>query len=376
MVECDIMTTQYAEASYQEIIDLHTESDTVSVVGIHTPQGANPRKMLRGFFTQFKRFKYDGCSLSLVPAARLPADPSQVSYGAGEPPIDPRDMLNPILWHGCHGNDLGTILNQFYSGQNGSTDFITRYATDSVNFDILDESRVGTDQMIEALYYKALTDNTWAKAHPQRGFRKSGLKPMVYSLATNYQFASSTGASTSYGFSQPYSVYQPTTGQPSSQPNDQFGFGSSQVGPSVMQTPNLPSYVDDGEGTLGWTRGASRQSIQFFTPRLERLGWLDTYSVVGNGNAVTQDAVLTGSVGPDRQAVANTVAFSEQYGLREVQLPRIFMGMLLLPPAYKTEQYFRMVINHHFSFSKFRGTSAMNDNAYEVNNDYTYTNLN
>lgn len=358
MVECDIMTTQYAEASYQEIIDLHTESDTVSVVGIHTPQGANPRKMLRGFFTQFKRFKYDGCSLSLVPAARLPADPSQVSYGAGEPPIDPRDMLNPILWHGCHGNDLGTILNQFYSGQNGSTDFITRYATDSVNFDILDESRVGTDQMIEALYYKALTDNTWAKAHPQRGFRKSGLKPMVYSLATNYQFASSTGASTSYGFSQPYSVYQPTTGQPSSQPNDQFGFGSSQVGPSVMQTPNLPSYVDDGEGTLGWTRGASRQSIQFFTPRLERLGWLDTYSVVGNGNAVTQDAVLTGSVGPDRQAVANTVAFSEQYGLREVQLPRIFMGMLLLPPAYKTEQYFRMVINHHFSFSKFRGNSV------------------
>lgn len=106
------MTTQYATASYQEIIDLHTETDKVSVIGIHTPVTQTPYDMLQPFFDAFQKYHYDGCNLVMVPAARLPADPSQVSYGAGEPPIDPRDLLNPILWHGCHGESLGSVLNQ------------------------------------------------------------------------------------------------------------------------------------------------------------------------------------------------------------------------------------------------------------------------
>ena len=44
----------------------------------------------------------------MVPAATLPADPLQVSYEAGEPTIDPRDMLNPILHKPYHGEALKT----------------------------------------------------------------------------------------------------------------------------------------------------------------------------------------------------------------------------------------------------------------------------
>ena len=105
------MTTQFATASYQEIIDINTEADKTSIIGIHTPNDAKPVNMLRGFWEQFRQFRYDGCSIQLVPAARLPADISQVGYGAGETPIDMRDILNPIMFKGCHGNDLGVILN-------------------------------------------------------------------------------------------------------------------------------------------------------------------------------------------------------------------------------------------------------------------------
>lgn len=373
------MTTQYAEASYQEIIDLHTESDTVSVVGIHTPQGVNPRRMLKGFFQQFKRFRYDGCSLSLVPAARLPADPSQVSYGAGEPPIDPRDLLNPILWHGCHGNDMGQILNSLYSGENTGTNEIDRMITDSISFDVLSESRLGNDY-VDALYYKALTDNTWAKAHPQRGFRKSGLTPMVYSLATNFQFASSSSPS-GYGFPQPNGSERVSSGafngDPQSISNDQIGFGSSATAPTFEQVPSLPTTSGSGASDIAVYRLSNRQSIQLFTPRLQRLGWLDTYSVAGNGNAVTFTASgLTGETESDSRIVGNAISDADVLKLREVQLPRIYMGMLMLPPAYKTEQYFRLILNHHYSFSKFRGMSSMSDNTWEVNHAPTYTNFN
>lgn len=52
------MATQKAFATYQEIYDVNTVSDNVSIIGIHTPVGAKPRKMLAGFFTQFRKYKY------------------------------------------------------------------------------------------------------------------------------------------------------------------------------------------------------------------------------------------------------------------------------------------------------------------------------
>lgn len=152
------MTTQYANASYQEIVDLHTESDKVSVVGLHTPCSDTPIHMLKGFWTQFRKFKYNGCSVSLVPAAQLPADPLQVSYEAGEPTIDPRDLLNPILFHGCHGNDMGAILNNLYSSDTAG-DIVDYQGSDSIDHNILPNDAY-TGDFYENLYYRALTDKS------------------------------------------------------------------------------------------------------------------------------------------------------------------------------------------------------------------------
>ncbi|QBP37166.1 capsid protein [Goat associated porprismacovirus] len=314
------MTTQFAKASYQEIIDLHTEEDTVSVIGIHTPQGDTPRKMFGGFFDQFKKFKYLGCSVSLVPAARLPADPLQVSYEAGEPTIDPRDMLNPLMFHGCHGNDMGVILNRFYNtnsiADQPQTDS-TFYYADSIT-DIADGDHISGLQL-EDLYYKALTDNTWKKAHPQRGFRKSGLRPLVYSMATNIQFS-----------------------------------GGDSIG---MDGFGIPEDLVDDVSTSGTSVTAtfpvSQNGRRFFTPRLTGLGWLDTR------NVLTTATTVTGSTA-DIRAMLGDAALNQQ-DASEADLPLVYMGMILLPPAYKTEQYFRMIVNHHFAFKDFRGISFSNN---------------
>lgn len=93
--------------------------------------------------------------------------------------------------------------------------------------------------------------------------------------------------------------------------------------------------------------------VRFFTPRTVRLGWLDTRQVVGYENFRSKDYVPDFGLGASimNQIKNNTV---------DTKLPKIFMGVILLPPAYKQEQYFRMVITHRFAFSGFRGISMSN----------------
>lgn len=323
------MATQKAYASYSEIVDLHTESDTVTAIGIHTPQGDTPRKMFGGFFDQFKKFKYLGASITLVPAARLPVDPLGVSYEAGEPTIDPRDILNPILWHGCHGNDMGSILNKLYGNptyEDVSDSLDVNEAQETTQLNI-----VGT---MQRLYYMALTDNTWRKAHPQKGFQKTGLRPLVYSLASTRQIA-----------------------------------------PGTLSNPAFDEFDEMGDPTGGFDTTTNKTTItrstpQFITPRLTSLGWLDTRNVL----QIPTDFVFeTGTTEIGDRATLGELAMATQ---NDVTLPKIYMGILLLPPAYKTEQYFRMIINHHFAFKGFRGISLKNDQQDNHAFPGTYVNAN
>lgn len=357
------MTTQYATASYQEVIDLHTESDHVSVVGIHTPNSDTPYRMLRGFWEQFRKFKYNGCSLSLVPAARLPVDPLQVSYDAGEPTIDSRDVLNPILFHGCHGDDMGAILNSLYAG-NSST--VMPFAqSDSTEFNEIVSNQYTTD-FFESLYYRALTDNTWLKAHPQKGFRKNGLHPMVYSVASSVQLnpiANING--TNHLF--PQGTSHDDDGNASTSYDGSFGVYNGGGNLSV-NVGGFGRPVVSTDGGLHYEMSPNRSMIQFFTPRLQRLGWMDTHQVVGVSNGVSTTSDDSSNLGGMYVGAASQ--------LKPALLGKLFMGMIMLPPAYKTEQYFRLILNHSFSFAKFRGASMQYLNKGEVDNAYSVFNFN
>lgn len=354
------MTTQYATASYQEIIDLHTENDTVSVLGIHTPVSDAPYAFLQGFFDSFQKYHYDGCSLSLVPAARLPADPSQVSYEGGDLQIDPRDLLNPILWHGAHGESLGAVLNGFYAGSTMGTD-VTRTYSDSVDHNMISESQIGNSEILQSLYYRALTDNSWKKAHPQQGFRIGGLHPLVYSVGTNMQYGNSFS-----GLHNPRVPFRsavpndPTDGDSFSGAINYAGeLGISAVAGSQAVTASPAQGIQSTGVDGSVTVGPDNSGIQFFSERLHRLGWLDTRSrVMNSADAVTVS--MSGDPVQDSASMSNLYVQVEDVE-RINQLPRLFMGVCLLPPAYKAEQYYRLVLNHRFSFKKFRGISMRGD---------------
>lgn len=357
------MTTQFARASYQEIIDLHTETDKVSVLGIHTPTNETPYNMLSGFFDMFQKYHYDGCSFSLVPAARLPADISQVSYEGGQAPIDPRDLLNPILWHGCHGESLGAVLNQFYSGD-VSTNIVARDLSDSLDHNMMTSSRdLGTNALMESLYYRALTDNSWAKAHPQRGFRKSGLRPLVYSLSTDRQYSmvpsGLTRPSILDGKDTPHVPGDPLIYR---QNGGTFGVTNSTT-LNIAASEGLPSFNATDESNISITNVANRVDTQFFTSKLHGLGWLDTRVRYLSGTGLTTSG-FNGTNDDDTTIQGHFASIENQQKINI--LPRLFMGICLLPPAYLTEQYFRIVINHNFSFKKFRGVSMRGDFSGEI----------
>ncbi|QBP37181.1 capsid protein [Porcine associated smacovirus] len=369
------MTTNFANANYQEVIDLHTESDTVSVIGIHSPCTDTPLKMLSGFWDQFRKFKYNGCSISLVPAARLPADPLQVSYEAGETTIDPRDMLNPIMFHGCHGDDMGTILNSLYStfGNLSGEQYndVQRNASDSVDQNIFRTDTIGNDY-VEALYYKALTDTTWKKAHPQAGFRKSGLKPMVYRVVAGRPI------------SQHYIPTAPTDTGIAYDGTDGADSKFAEMGSTVLSSLN-PEPIEAGAvSSLPYTtvNSAGDKKVEFhvaednsqnslFTSRLESLGWIDTRSRHVKG----MNAPLTGTSVGTKNDAKNIATVWKSIESKNA-IPKVFMGMIMLPPAYKTEQYYRLIVNHNISFSGFRGVSMQNDDVEMINNAPAVYNFN
>lgn len=316
------MATRGVSCSYQEVIDLNTDPDSITVLGIHTPTGDTPRKMFKGFFDQYKKYRYNGCSISLVPAAQLPADMLQVSYEAGDY-IDMRDALNPIMFHGCHGDDMGTILNHLYGDNAGVGDSID-YLQPSVTL------AEGLDYaFLESLYYKALTDNSWKKAHPQRGFRKSGLRPLVYSMATNRQIMpGSLGIDGVEVTGIPQITGEGFVGVDSRDPT------SWNYDPQ-SETVNMPT----------------KSNLQFFTPRLTSLGWMDTKNVL----TVPTSFEPTQTSDFDELIKEGQTALQVQTNYAE--LPKIFMGVVLLSKMYKVSQYFRCIINHHFAFKDFRGIS-------------------
>lgn len=311
------MATKYVRASYQEVLDLNTEDSKVTAIGIHTPTGDTPRRMFKGYFDQYKKFRYVGASLKFVPLARLPADPSQVGYEAGDL-MDPRDLANPILVHGCHGDDLGGILNQLYTA-NSEMDSITPVEQGLVS----GGSVIGvTDpwySVMERLYYKALTDRTWAKAGPQQGFFKGHLRPLIYTLATNHPML------------------------PNSKDVD-------------FETGGIFDGFESGNNN-GVITTKVVNDAQFFTPRLTKLGWLDTRmptTAVSTGQFATE--------GNDGEKAAVGILDAMKNSINYTELPKLFMLCILLPPAYKQEMYFRAIITHHFAFKDFRGISFMPEN--------------
>lgn len=288
------MSTNFAKAKYQEIYDIQTVSDKVSIIAIHTPTGSKPRQMLSGFFTQFRKYKYDGCSVVGTPAQRLGLSTPQLSTAAGNSMVNPKDVFNPALVRGCHGDNLNAALNSIYKG-------FFQSEGSSLGLDQFADSVVPANGLTwEQMYYRMLQDPSFKKFSLSSGIKLSGLHPMVYNVATDHQIMQSEE---NVGVGQ--TVLDEDTG-------------------GVEFSTATGGRVSNGNETT------SVVYPRFFTNRLQSLGWLDTRQVYNLGSDILSKPAFT-------------------------TLPKIFMSLIVLPPALSENVVtsMRFVVTHYFSFKEF-----------------------
>lgn len=355
------------KSSISEIYDLSTSVGQGTVLKVHTPTGMNVKRHLAGLFLQYKKFRYVGAKVTLVPASTLPADPLQLGYEEGEPTIDPRDMVNPILWRYYHGEAMLTdsIPREFpvpYGSSNApGADYIGT-SLDEQHYDNELDSSTGRDNA-DLIYPMCLMDPSFKKAGVQSGF-STFVKPYVYNLVTNEQVLSNqrfTSASNTFAFGNNKSDM--VIGNPNAP------LGSSNVLEQQVQSRAIP------EGPLSWIPDKSvlpdnmDRGVSVFTNRLTRLGWMDTVTRVwtaSNSPPADDDypwpSQLEFGSYPVENATLDPKAVSAGNFALQTYLPNVPMLYVMMPPAYKTQFYFRLLIKHYFEFGGFR--SCMNVQSY------------
>lgn len=332
------MATNLVKAKFQEIYDFGTVSGRTTILGIHTPQGYRVQKLLGGFFRQFRKVKYAGCSVTMVPAAQLPADPAQVSFEAGALTVDPRDLLNPILFHGCHGESMNEVLNQYLVGQTPDT-FTPTGQNDSVQ-----EARPSTSDT-EAGYYAALSDPSFRKFGIQSGAKVS-LKPMVHPLVLTNPMVPSKSHTDFVVKEGGNPVYSSVTGVDTGKFVDAVSNASAnQPFEGAITNPGGFSPMGELNNLWGFTP-------QMFSNGLRPLGWLPT--------TMYPPATKAGVVPIVTEQTATATVNAWNTGIDVTTLPKLFMGIFILPPSYTQEMYFRLIINHYFEFKDFTTCLALN----------------
>lgn len=348
--------------SISEIYDLSTSVGQGTVLKVHTPTGNNVKRHLLGFFLQYKKFKYIGADVTLVPASTLPADPLQLGYEEGEPTIDPRDMVNPILYKWYHGEAMLTdSLQREFPEPYGSDITPVGGATGGDPGTSVDKQSYWNgvyDSQSDNVYPMCLMDPSFKKAGVQSGFRTS-VKPFVYNLVTNEQYLSNRN---------PYGMVTDNVPGWSTSPlkTDPNWFSGNGVTPfedkvelSAVGSVNLVNH-----------EAQSVDTAILFTNKLQPLGWMDTVTRVwqsqpgpSGGSPGVSDGTSLGTFGIN-ESISHSNGSVGIGGSAAMQtfLPNIPMLYVMMPPAYKTLFYFRLIIKHKFAFKDFR--SCFNVQSY------------
>lgn len=317
--------------TYTETYDMNTEASCPTLLGIHTPIGSNPYTFLWPAFAMYRKYKYLGCDVTVVNASHLPISPEAFAIEGGTSNVDPRDMLNPIMFKGCHGDSLGDILDSMYGG----------LTSDIFKGTDLDKEKLSAT--LSNFYYTALGDSSWRKSNIQKTLRINNLHPLVYQLATNLQILPSNNID--------YSKYIENLGVNVTGNTDNFQIGSPANGGQNATTAARLSfditpgtYYDPVTGNY-----VNRVPQSMFTSHTRPLGWIDTQQIAGNKSQ---------NIPFDPSKVA--------------QLPKIFMGMLMLPPANRAYTYLRVIIRHKFAFKEYRTITTGGQNSGTDVTQYSY----
>lgn len=160
-----------------ETYDMKTTVGKIGLVGIHTPQVSQLRKLYPGLLKNHRFFRFLKCDVVGACASVLPADPLQVGVESGQ--VAPEDMFNPILYTAVTNTSFDTLVARIRELADVST-LASVEAGDALH----------PSQTIDqnfAVYYSLLSEKgKWKKSMPQSGFVIKGLVPLAHTLVSTF----------------------------------------------------------------------------------------------------------------------------------------------------------------------------------------------
>lgn len=325
--------------SYSEIYDMQTKDGNISALKFHTPQDGAPVEHLGGLFAQFRKYKYLGVEAALVPAQQLPLDPLQVSSVDGDGLVDPRDVLNPILHKHWNGERtlLDNYIDSYYTeklkgtggigGTTGIKNNTLGQSIDEVSIPAGDSAAADT---ASTFYAMQLMDNSFKVSHVQDTLRIR-MRPKVWDVnaqrpITSYADLGSYWNKPNFGEFQRFAVPEMTPNQ-----------NADIIPQKEIFHGRVPGYNGTGQQTQYYTEQ------EFMTAGMKPMGWMPT------NNTFSSVGMVDGTDNRNK-------SISE---LSRVRLPKIYMHLMILPPAYKQNFYYRLVMKHKFLFKSMTSLKAI-----------------
>lgn len=301
------MVNNQIHATYMETYDINTIQNELSILAIHTPQSDTLKRFFHGLYEQYSKMKVLGCNFSIQCASKQELDPTLIGNGQGQ--IDPRDVLNPILFKACTGEGINALLDQIYNASE-------EVAPSGSLLGSSIAQHIDANRALDA-YYSLLADGSFRQAHPQRGMVVQGLKPMVHKVVTTQPFK--------------WSVALPNSAQIKDSP--------AIVGVGTPQSDGASKGFGGQSGSHEGNSDPVNPSV-FISNGVTEMPWLDT--------AYSKIHTFVNSLG-------ETEGTAKAYSL-QTNIPRVYMGALVLPPSAGTytNLYFRITVVWHILFKDFR----------------------
>lgn len=303
----------------RETYDLHTLQDKMSVIAIHTPGPNIIRRNYPGLLMQCRAYRPVSCDVKMACASMLPLDP--LGVGTTEGQVAPEDMFNPILYKAISNFSMSQI-EEYITAKSE-----VHESGFSARGDSLDASNDGITSDDFALYYGLLSmTHEWKHANPQSGLEMFSLRPLVYEMN--------------------YSIHAMSV------KNDHYGDGETDNFERAM-TPS----------------GFITRSAQHFMGKSKPMPWLPTTTeYVVNNAVVAKDAGFSSS--------ENATPTNNKVG---VPAPRIFCGIICIPPSRLHQLFYRLVCEWTLEFSgirplaevvSFSGLQSLGNNTHFIDYDF------
>ncbi|QDH43743.1 capsid protein [Panthera leo smacovirus 1] len=274
----------------RETYDLHTLQNKMSVIGIHTPKADIIKRNYPGLLMQCKAYRPVSCDVRMACASMQSLSPLEVGTGADD--IAPEDVFNPILYKACSNMGMSQIEQYINSNESNYTS----------RGDSVDANTSGLTSDDFNVYYGLLSNtHMWKHANPQSGFSMSGLRPLVYEK-----------------------LY--TSGDNSVSLDD----GDVNVIPPTGNVPN------------------AKVAVETFRGNAKPMPFLNCTVPEIFGDGPNQGQIIRS---PPGFPFASSNPNNWQVG---VPAPKVFVGIVIVPPSRLHSLFFRLVCEWTLEFSSIR----------------------